>query len=244
MALDERDYMRRRNADDPYYRPKEFRRNRRGGGGDGGFIDWDAPVFGISLQSMFIGLCLVVAVLILLKKGHLDDFLHRIGRQPVTAAPVYPTPVAAPQPAMPQAVQAPVESAGNASQADGKMLFYGQQMIKRSPDGHYYLPGKVNGTPVVFMLDTGASVTFISSQTAISAGITSCTKVHFVTAMGVDPDACMAKAQRLDFGNFTISDIDIGISKNLSTNPLLGMNALKQLKMVQSGDTLLLESNL
>lgn len=243
MALDERDYMKRRNTDDPYYRPKEFRRSRRGGG-DGGFIDWDAPVFGISLQSMVIGLCLVTAVLILLKNGHLDTVLQRIGRQPVTVAPVYPQPVAMQQPVAPQSVR-PAEGPVNVTaQADGKMLFYGQQMIKRSPDGHYYLPGKVNGTPVVFMLDTGASVTFISSQTALNAGITNCTKVRFVTAMGVDPDACMAKAQRLDFGNFTISDIDVGISKNLSTNPLLGMNALKQLKMVQSGDTLLLESNL
>jgi predicted aspartyl protease len=86
-------------------------------------------------------------------------------------------------------------------------------------------------------------VTFISNNMAIGAGITECTKQRFVTAMGEDPDACVGKIERLDFGTFTMHDMDVGISKNLPGNPLLGMNVLKQLKMVQSGDTLILENN-
>ncbi|MDH5551936.1 MAG: TIGR02281 family clan AA aspartic protease, partial [Nitrosomonas sp.] len=39
---------------------------------------------------------------------------------------------------------------------DGGM--FGQIVIPRSLDGHYYVRGSINGHPIDFMVDTGASV--------------------------------------------------------------------------------------
>jgi aspartyl protease family protein len=124
-----------------------------------------------------------------------------------------------------------------------KILFYGQQSLKRSEDGHYYLDGSVNGMAVRFMVDTGASLSVISADLAKRAGLGDCQSVEFRTAMGVDRDACVAKANRLDFGQFTLHDVYIGVSKNFEGNALLGMNVLKTLNIEQSGDTLILENN-
>lgn len=125
-----------------------------------------------------------------------------------------------------------------------KILFYGQYAIKRNADGHYYMPGKINGEPVNFLIDTGASLSVISHSMALKSGVTECRKAEFQTAMGVDRDVCVVKIARLDFGSFTLHDIDIGISKNLTGDALLGINVLRHLKIVQSGDTLLLENDL
>lgn len=124
-----------------------------------------------------------------------------------------------------------------------KILFYGQQSLKRSEDGHYYLDGSVNGVAVRFMVDTGASLSVISTDLAKRAGLGDCQSVEFRTAMGVDRDACVAKANRLDFGQFTLHEVYIGVSKNFEGNALLGMNVLKTLNIEQSGDTLVLENN-
>ena len=124
-----------------------------------------------------------------------------------------------------------------------KIVFYGQQSVRRSEDGHYYLDGSVNGAPVRFMLDTGASLSVISADLAKRAGLGECQAVEFRTAMGVDRDACVAKAVRLDFGQFTQHDVYVGVSKNFEGNALLGMNVLKTLNIEQSGDTLILENN-
>lgn len=124
-----------------------------------------------------------------------------------------------------------------------KILFYGQQSLKRSEDGHYYLDGSVNGVAVRFMVDTGASLSVVSADLAKRAGLGDCQSVEFRTAMGVDRDACVAKANRLDFGQFTLHDVYIGVSRNFEGNALLGMNVLKTLNIEQSGDTLILENN-
>ena len=137
----------------------------------------------------------------------------------------------------------PNASPQNSSVKPEKIVFYGQQSVRRSEDGHYYLDGSVNGAPVRFMVDTGASLSVISADLAKRAGLGECQAVEFRTAMGVDRDACVAKAVRLDFGQFTQHDVYVGVSKNFEGNALLGMNVLKTLNIEQSGDTLILENN-
>jgi aspartyl protease family protein len=125
-----------------------------------------------------------------------------------------------------------------------KILFYGQYTIERNADGHYYMPGKINGEPVNFLIDTGASLSVISHNMALKSGVTECRKAEFQTAMGIDRDVCVVKIAKLDFGSFTLNDIDVGVSKNLTGDALLGMNVLKHLKIVQSDNTLLLENEI
>ena len=38
--------------------------------------------------------------------------------------------------------------------------------LRRGPDGHYHWPGRINGRPVDFLVDTGATGTAIPSRWA------------------------------------------------------------------------------
>ena len=47
----------------------------------------------------------------------------------------------------------------------------GRIVLPRAPDGHYYLTAEVNGTPIRFTVDTGASEIVLSLPDAQAAGI-------------------------------------------------------------------------
>lgn len=47
----------------------------------------------------------------------------------------------------------------------------GRIEVPRAPDGHYYLTLQVNGEPIEFMIDTGASDVVLSQQDARKVGI-------------------------------------------------------------------------
>lgn len=104
--------------------------------------------------------------------------------------------------------------------------------IKQSPDGHYYASGTTNGYPVVFLIDTGASMVSISSRTARMAGIENCTTRQFSTANG-SVQGCVALASELSFGPFRFRNIQVSILPNLANEALLGMNALSPLAITQ-----------
>ena len=46
----------------------------------------------------------------------------------------------------------------------------GELVIPRSPDGHFYVKGEINGEPLRFMVDTGASMVVVSDAFAERAG--------------------------------------------------------------------------
>lgn len=58
-------------------------------------------------------------------------------------------------------------------------------IITRSADNHYYVPGAINGHPVTFMIDTGASSTAIGLGVARNAGIKAGESGQAQTANGV-----------------------------------------------------------
>ncbi len=63
-------------------------------------------------------------------------------------------------------------------------LASGQIIIPRSIDGHYYVRGAINGHPVDFMVDTGASIVSISHDIALSTGLPGGIPANFLTANG------------------------------------------------------------
>lgn len=62
--------------------------------------------------------------------------------------------------------RAATELSGDAGQIDGTTL-----RLKRQDDGHYWVRASVNGTPVRFMIDSGATTTTLSQSAARAAGI-------------------------------------------------------------------------
>ncbi|HWR95501.1 MAG TPA: TIGR02281 family clan AA aspartic protease [Arenimonas sp.] len=254
MAFDERDYMKNRH-NDPNYNPKEFRgskeRYMKGSWQaeskkykaarkyNNGEITWQTEAFGIPLSKLAMWIVLTATSLVLFNNGFFDRFLAKIRPSSTYAQQGYPP---APVNFNPQPVptKAPLNQQSEISAPS--ITNTGAYSVPRSGNGHFYVPGSVNKSPAVFLVDTGASMTVISSSLAVRAGITQCTKREFMTAMGIDRDACVAKVARLEFGTFYMLNTEVGISKNLTGEALLGMSALKNLRMIQIGDKLLLEN--
>ena len=114
----------------------------------------------------------------------------------------------------------------------------GSMEVQRQENGHFYLPGSIGDIPVTFMVDTGASVTSISSDLASQAGITNCKEVQFQTANG-SASGCVAFLPRMTLGNFIIENITVAVMPNLETN-LLGANVLRNFQVSQNGNSMLI----
>ncbi len=103
--------------------------------------------------------------------------------------------------------------------------------LKQHGSGHYFVEGAINGKALVFVVDTGASVVSLPDSDASAAGIVCKNTALMDTANGVT-EACTAVIPELRFGHFVVKDADSMIVPNLS-QPLLGMNILRQFKIAQ-----------
>ena len=111
-----------------------------------------------------------------------------------------------------------------------------------SPDrsGNYSMPGAINGVPVTFMVDTGASTVAISAAMADRMGLEGCMGVASQTANG-RAVGCMALAREVRFGPFTAHDVRVAVLPNMPPDTaLLGMNVLSRLQIIQQGGRLVL----
>jgi iron donor protein CyaY len=114
----------------------------------------------------------------------------------------------------------------------------GSMEVQRQANGHFYLPGTIEGIPVTFMVDTGASVTSISNDLARQAGIRNCKEVQFQTANGA-ATGCIALVPRMTLGNFVLENITVAVMPNMETN-LLGANVLRNFQLSQSDSSMLI----
>ncbi len=108
----------------------------------------------------------------------------------------------------------------------------GETRIPLAPDGHYWLVARVNGEPVEFMIDTGATLTAVSSQVAERVGMeprAGGLPVQLSTANGT-ASAYVATMDDLRFGNVAARGIDAIIAPNLGDTSVIGMNVLSRLK--------------
>ena len=112
--------------------------------------------------------------------------------------------------------------------------------LQRNRYGHYLANGSINGKPVEFMLDTGASDVSIPDKVAQRIGLQRGTAKFYETANGT----IKAYATRLD--TLKLDDIELHRVR-ASINPhmkgetiLLGMSVLKHLEFTQRGDTLII----
>ncbi|NOY17511.1 MAG: TIGR02281 family clan AA aspartic protease [Gammaproteobacteria bacterium] len=110
--------------------------------------------------------------------------------------------------------------------------------LKRNRYGHYVASGRINGQPVVFMLDTGATDVAVPTRIAKQLGLKRGRKRVYQTANG----PIMAYTTVLDqvrLGNIEVRNVRASINPDMSGEEvLLGMSFLKQLDFSQRGDTL------
>ncbi len=109
--------------------------------------------------------------------------------------------------------------------AEGKEL-----RIKQALDGHFWVYARLNGERVRFLIDSGATTTSISTDTARRAGIEPAKGFPaFVrTANGVVP-VQRGRAERLDVGTIERRDLAVHVSEAFGDMNVLGMNFLSSL---------------
>jgi len=113
-------------------------------------------------------------------------------------------------------------------------------LLQRNRYGHYLVSGEINGEPVTFMLDTGASDISIPHKVADRLGLQRGAELIYSTANG----RATAYAARLDsaaIGPIKLYDLRASINPNVNDEEiLLGMSFLKQIEFTQRGDQLTL----
>jgi clan AA aspartic protease (TIGR02281 family) len=110
--------------------------------------------------------------------------------------------------------------------------------LKQHASGHYFVEGNVDGKPLVFVVDTGASFVSLPEKDAHDAQIYCDKTINMTTANG-SSGGCTAKAKKVQFGRFAVSDVEIILAPNL-TQPLLGMNVLKLFKLSQDNNEMVI----
>ena len=102
--------------------------------------------------------------------------------------------------------------------------------IKQAVDGHFWVDGQLNGERVRFLIDSGATTTSISADTARRAGIEPNKGFPALvrTANGVVP-VQRGRATRLEVGKIERQDLAVHISEAFGDMNVLGMNFLSSL---------------
>lgn len=120
---------------------------------------------------------------------------------------------------------------------------YVEVRLASSRGGHYLVDGQINGDPVTFLLDTGATQVAIPSQVARSLGLQSGAPVQISTANG-RATAHRTRLERLQLGDIVLHDVSALIAPGMDGDEiLLGMSALKQLEFSQRDGTLMLRQS-
>lgn len=117
----------------------------------------------------------------------------------------------------------PVAATTTADAAKGPASF------ARANDGLFYVTGMVNGAPVQFLIDTGASVVVLTRDDAARAGIATDRFASSVqTANGSSPMA-WTKLRHVKVAGVEVSGIDAAIPQAGLKVSLLGQNMLARM---------------
>ena len=114
----------------------------------------------------------------------------------------------------------------------------GEIVLPRQSDGHFYARLDVNGTPVTFMVDTGATQMVLSREDARRAGIDA-DGLRYLgqasTANGVVRTANVTLDQ-VGFGGVTQADVPAVVNDGEMFGSLLGMSYLRNFSNIQISD--------
>jgi len=101
-----------------------------------------------------------------------------------------------------------------------------------SSDGHFYIRALVNGTPIIFLADTGASDIVLSPNDAEKLGY-NISELNFnryyETANGMVRGS-LIKLSNFEIGHIHLSQIGVSVNEAKMTNSLLGMTFFKQME--------------
>ena len=116
------------------------------------------------------------------------------------------------------------------SEATGAPVIAGQQLrIPMAIDGHFWVAAKLNGMPVKFLVDSGATMTTIGPRTAADAGVAvSAERSQVVRTGNGIVRVAVGRANMLAIGTIERADVGLHIAGGEDLN-VLGMNYLSSL---------------
>ena len=117
------------------------------------------------------------------------------------------------------------------AEATGEPVRQGAQIrIPMSIDGHFWVEAKLNGEPVKFLIDSGATMTTIGRGTAERAGVTvNPTRDQYVRTGNGIVRVSSASARSLEIGSIERRDVRMHVAENEDLN-VLGMSFLSSLE--------------
>jgi aspartyl protease family protein len=102
--------------------------------------------------------------------------------------------------------------------------------LRRQDDGHYWIMVDINGKPVRFMVDSGATMTAINATTARDAGIEADGYPIILSTANGRVAAKRANVQSLVLGPHRIENHPVVVSESFGDINLLGMNFLNSMQ--------------
>jgi aspartyl protease family protein len=110
----------------------------------------------------------------------------------------------------------------------------GSISIPRSPDRHHIVHGFVNGCPVTWLIDTGATITTIPLRMARACGIRAGKMAEVLTGGGT-VKVGVSEENRIGVGPVAVPNMKVAVSGQIPL-AVLGMNVLERFRMSMDED--------
>jgi aspartyl protease family protein len=113
-----------------------------------------------------------------------------------------------------------------------------QYVVEAGPHGHFVLDAVVNGVPITFLVDTGASAIVLSPEDARALGFLARHlefSRRFRTANG-EVRAAPVRLRELRIGQFSLYDVEAAVNEAPIGISLLGMGFLEELAGYEVAD--------
>lgn len=120
----------------------------------------------------------------------------------------------------------------------------GQQrvIVHQDRSGHYLAKGALNGQPVRFLIDTGATSVAVPEPLARQLGLDFGPEIPILTAGGM-VTGWMTRIDSVTIGPLQLKNVSGTITEGPLTETLLGMSFLKYFRLTQDGNELVIESD-
>lgn len=118
----------------------------------------------------------------------------------------------------------------------------GTVVLQRNRFGSYLAPGRINGQPVTFLVDTGASTVAMSGKVARDLGLEPGAAITVQTAAG-PAQAYHTWIDSIVLGGIRVDNVRGTITPAMTGDEvLLGMSFLRHVEFVQQGDQLMIRT--